>query len=94
MTVPYFITNESPDCPAWATVKEDGEVMACHATKDDAVAQMVALSLDEDIEPGGELRITGEIPGLFVDHAGCGNWARGCLCGWVSVHRIWVMGDL
>ena len=54
--MPYFITDQSPDCPVWATVKEDGEVMACHATKDDAVAQMVALSINEDMEPGGELR--------------------------------------
>ena len=70
--MPYFITDQSPDCPDWATVKEDGEVMACHATKDDAVAQMVALSLDEDMEPGGELRITGEIPGYVKDAASKG----------------------
>ena len=70
--MPYFITDKSPDCPAWATVKEDGEVMACHSTKDDAVAQMVALSLDEDMEPGGELRITGEIPGYVKDAASKG----------------------
>ena len=70
--MPYFITDQSPDCPDWATVKEDGEVMACHATKADAVAQMVALSLDEDMEPGGELRITGEIPGYVKDAAAKG----------------------
>ena len=54
--MPYFITDKSPDCPSWATVKADGEVMGCHETKDDAIAQMVALSVDEGMEPGGELR--------------------------------------
>ena len=53
--MPYFITDAS-DCPSWAVVKADGEVIACHDTKQGAVNQMVALSLDEDIEPGGELR--------------------------------------
>ena len=67
--MPYFITDKSPDCPSWATVKADGEVMGCHETKDDAVAQMVALSIDEGMEPGGELRITGEIPGYIRDAA-------------------------
>ena len=25
--MPYFITDQSPDCAGWATVKEDGEVI-------------------------------------------------------------------
>jgi HK97 family phage prohead protease len=53
--MPYFI-SDSTDCPAWAVVKADGEVIACHDSKEGAVDQMVALSLDEDLEPGGELR--------------------------------------
>lgn len=51
--MPYFITDQHPDCSAWATVKEDGALLACHPTKEDAVAQMVAVSLAEDMEPGG-----------------------------------------
>lgn len=51
--MPYFITDESPDCPAWAVVKEDGEVVACHETEQDAIDQMVAISIAEDLEPGG-----------------------------------------
>lgn len=51
--MPYYITDEHPDCSAWATVKEDGELLACHETKEDAVAQMVAVSIAEDLEPGG-----------------------------------------
>ena len=52
--MPYFITNESAECDGWAVVKQDGEVMGCHGSKADAVDQMVAMSLAEDIEPGGE----------------------------------------
>ena len=52
--MPYFITNKSPDCSGWATIKEDGEVIGCHQTKQGAVDQMVAISLAEDMSPGGE----------------------------------------
>jgi len=51
--MPYFIDNESNECPNWAVVKEDGEVIACHDTEDSAIAQMVAVSQAEGIEPGG-----------------------------------------
>ena len=54
--MPYYITDKAADCEAWAVVKDDGELLACHATKDEAIAQMVAVSLAEGIEPGGELR--------------------------------------
>jgi HK97 family phage prohead protease len=57
--VPYFITNESPDCSGWATIKEDGEVIGCHQTKEDAIAQMVAVSIAEKMPPGGERDATG-----------------------------------
>jgi hypothetical protein len=52
--MPYFITDSSPDCSGWATIKEDGEVIGCHENKQDAIDQMVAVSLAEEIEPGGE----------------------------------------
>ena len=52
--MPYFITDTAEGCSGWATVKEDGEVMGCHTTKQAAVDQMVAISLAEDIQPGGE----------------------------------------
>ena len=51
--MPYFISDEMEDCTFWAVVKEDGEIIACHDTKQSAVDQMVALSLAEEIEPGG-----------------------------------------
>jgi len=52
--MPYFITDKSPDCSGWATIKEDGEVIGCHQSKQDAVDHMVAVSLAEDMAPGGE----------------------------------------
>ena len=34
-------------------MKDDGEVLGCHETKDSAIQQMVAISQAEGIEPGG-----------------------------------------
>jgi HK97 family phage prohead protease len=59
--MPYFI-SENTDCPNWAVVKEDNSVVSCQDSKDSAIAQMVALSLAENIEPGGELASTRELP--------------------------------
>ena len=53
--MPYFITDEHDECGGWAVVKSDGEMIGCHLTKQGAVDQMVAVSNDEGIEPGGEL---------------------------------------
>jgi HK97 family phage prohead protease/HK97 family phage major capsid protein len=53
--MPYYITDTAPDCSGWAVVKSDGEQLGCHQTKQDAIDQMVALSISEDIQPGGEL---------------------------------------
>lgn len=56
--MPYFISEKEPTCAGWATVKEDegGEpiVIHCHATKQEAIDQMVAISIKEGLEPGGE----------------------------------------
>jgi len=52
--MPYYITNENPDCNGWAVEKDDGEVIGCHRTRQEAIDQMVAVSIEEDIEPGGE----------------------------------------
>jgi HK97 family phage prohead protease len=71
--MPYFITNESPDCSGWATIKDDGEVIGCHTTKQDAIDQMVAVSVAEDMEPGGERALNDELKVgdyVFWDNAG------------------------
>ena len=52
--MPYFISKENPECAGWAVEKEDGEVIGCHQTKQDAIDQMVAVSIAEEMEPGGE----------------------------------------
>lgn len=52
--MPYFISDSNRDCSGWAVEKDDGEVIGCHATKQAAIDQMVAVSLAEDMEPGGE----------------------------------------
>lgn len=51
--MPYYISDQT-ECPAWAVVKEDGEVLACHDTKQGAIDQAVAVSLAEDTEFLGE----------------------------------------
>lgn len=52
--MPYYITKKHPDCKSgWATVNSAYEVKGCHKTKAEAIAQMVAISQAEDMEPGG-----------------------------------------
>ena len=55
--MPYYISDKQDGCSGWATIKiEDGKPVSlgCHSSKSDAIDQMVALSLAEKIEPGGE----------------------------------------
>jgi uncharacterized protein len=52
--MPYFITDDAEGCDGFATIKDDGEIIGCHETKQEAIDQMVAVSIVEDIEPGGE----------------------------------------
>ena len=59
--MPYYITDESEDCPAWAVVKEDGELLACHDTKESAIDQAIAVSLAEETEYVGERAAVGEL---------------------------------
>lgn len=59
--MPYFITDSAEGCDGWATVKEDGEIIGCHTSKQGAIDQMIAVSLAEDIEPGGERSVRAPI---------------------------------
>lgn len=52
--MPYYISQDNADCDGWAVEKEDGEAIGCHDSKQSAIDQMVAVSLAEGIEPGGE----------------------------------------
>ena len=76
--MPYFISDKNPDCNGWAVEKSDGEVMGCHESKQEAIDQMVALSLAEDLEPGGERAMPGTLKvGSFVSWNSSGGRARG-----------------
>ena len=53
--MPYYITNESADCNGWAVMAVDSnEVFGCHADKQSAIDQGVAISLSEEVEFLGE----------------------------------------
>ena len=57
--MPYGISQNQSDCNGWATVKQvqNGyETIGCHISKQDAIDNMVAASITEDIEPIGEVR--------------------------------------
>lgn len=70
--MPYFISDKNPECAGWAVEKEDGEVMGCHQTKQDAIDQMVAISVAEDMEPGGERAIELNVPAYIRSAAAKG----------------------
>jgi HK97 family phage prohead protease len=57
--MPYYISQEQNDCDGYATVKEEADgsytTIGCHTNMADAIDQMVAVSIAEDIEPGGEV---------------------------------------
>jgi HK97 family phage prohead protease len=57
--MPYLISDKQSDCAGWATVKEESDgsytTIGCHTSKQDAIDQMVAISIAEDMEPGGEV---------------------------------------
>lgn len=78
--MPYYI-SDSTSCPDWAVIKEDGEVVACHPTKESAIDQMVAISVAEGLEPGGERSKRAEPTELeigdYVSWNSSGGRARG-----------------
>ena len=68
--MPYYITQENSECPSWAVEKENGELIACHDSKESAIAQAVAISLAEKTEFLGERAAIGLLQvGDFVSWA-------------------------
>ena len=71
--MPYLISNKQSDCSGWATVKQEDNgsytTIKCHDNKQDAIDQMVAVSIAEDMEPGGEVRQVGTVPQFIRDNA-------------------------
>ena len=71
--MPYLVSNKQSDCSGWATVKQEDDgsytTLKCHDNKQDAVDQMVAISIAEDMEPGGEVRAVDSVPKFIRDNA-------------------------
>lgn len=76
--MPYYVSDTNADCAGWAVEKEDGEVMGCHQTKQDAIDQAVAIAIAEDSEFLGERVAPDSVEvGDFVSWDFSGNRARG-----------------
>lgn len=65
--MPYYISDKAEGCSGWATVKEDGEVLGCHATKQGAIDQALAIAQNEGSEYMGELRLESGPPAVIAD---------------------------
>jgi HK97 family phage prohead protease len=75
--MPYGISDKQSDCSGWATVKEESDgsytTIGCHETKEDAISQMVAVSIAEDMQPIGEVRAVDlSVPQFIRDNAARG----------------------
>jgi HK97 family phage prohead protease len=75
--MPYGISDNQSDCSGWATVKEESDgsftTIGCHESKQDAISQMVAVSIAEEIQPLGEVRAVDlTVPQFIRDNAARG----------------------
>ncbi len=59
--MPYYITQTNAECPDWAVEKENGELIACHDSKQSAIDQAIAISLAEKTEFVGERAAIGSL---------------------------------
>ena len=91
--MPYFITDQADGCSGWAAVKDDGEVMGCHDTKQAAINQALAIAQAEGSEFVGErvARDAVEV-GDFVSWNSSGGRARGRIVRIVRDGRLQVPG--
>jgi hypothetical protein len=85
--MPYFISDKNAECAGWAVEKDDGEVIGCHQTKQDAIDQMVAVSIAEEMEPGGERRAVNRL--TFLN-----TFNRQLVKGWTITERSWLVRGL
>lgn len=82
--MPYYIEENNDACAVgqWATTKDDGDVMGCHDTKQEAIDQALAISASEGSEYEGERSEVRAEPGElsigdFVRWDSSGGMARG-----------------
>jgi uncharacterized protein len=59
--MPYYITEKNAECSNWAVEKENGELIACHDSKESAIDQAIAISLAEKTEFLGERAAVGSL---------------------------------
>ena len=91
---PYYITDSAEGCSGWATIKEDGEVMGCHETKQGAIDQAVAIAQEEDSEFLGERAMPGTLkPGDFVSWKDHGETYQGRIREVVDAGTIDIPGS-
>jgi hypothetical protein len=91
---PYYINDDNAECSGWAVEKEDGEVMGCHTTKQDAIDQAVAIARAEDSEFIGERAMPGTLsPGDFVTWKENGETYNGRIREIVSAGLINIPGS-
>lgn len=87
--MPYYISDSAEGCSGWATIKEDGEVMGCHVTKQDAIDQGLAIAQAEDSTFEGERAMPGTLkPGDFVSWKDHGETYQGRIREVVSAGNI------
>lgn len=59
--MPYFITENNPECSGWAVVDDGDGYYGCHTTKESAIKQAVAISISDDEPFEGERAAIGEL---------------------------------
>lgn len=65
--MPYFITDKEADCSGWAVVDQAGAAFGCHATKQGAIDQAIAISLADKMPFMGERAAVDSLePGDYV----------------------------
>lgn len=80
--MPYYISDEAEGCSGWATVKDDGEIMGCHDTKQEAIDQALAIAQAEGSTYEGERQVELNLPGYIRDAAAQGiEWHEEGLSG-------------
>lgn len=92
--MPYLITDSAEGCSGWATIKEDGEVLGCHDTKQEAIDQALAIAQNEGSEFLGERAMPGTLkPGDFVSWKEHGETFQGRIREVVTTGTVDVPGS-
>jgi len=77
--MPYFITDDAEGCDGWATVKDDGEVMGCHDSKQGAIDQALAIAQSEGSTFEGERALPDNYRPATADTVPEGRACGNCL---------------